>query len=90
MRAMPSSSWTPRSSSRALRWLKWLIEADGVFAFDAVPRMEHALRPVAVVGQQQQALRVAVEAADGIEAFGALPKSRSGPARRPSARRGDR
>ena len=37
--------------------------------------MEHALRPVTVVGQQQQAFRVAVEAADGEEPRGAFARS---------------
>jgi hypothetical protein len=42
-------------------------EADRVFALDAVTRVQDPLRPLAVVGEQQQPLRVLVEAAHRIE-----------------------
>ena len=47
-------------------------QADGVFAFDAVARMEDPLGPVAVVRQDEEALGILVEAADRVEpgAFG--------------------
>ena len=74
MRAMPSSSWTPCSSISRCRWFERLVDADGVFALHAVARMEHALRPIAVVGQQDQTFRVAIEPAHGEEALGRRPK----------------
>ena len=43
-------------------------QADRVLALDAVARMEDALGPVAVVGQEQEALGVLVEPADRVEA----------------------
>ena len=42
-----------------------------VLALVAVARMQHAHRPVAVVGHEQHALRVGVEASDRIEALNA-------------------
>ena len=52
------STWSPSSGAAS---------ADRVLALDAVARMEHAVGPVAVVGQQQQPLRVLVEPADRVE-----------------------
>ena len=49
--------------------------ADGVLALELVARMEHPLRPVAVVGEQQEALRVTVEAAHRVDA--ARPRRRT-------------
>ncbi len=58
----------PVGERRALR----RIERDGdrhrVLAFDAVAGMEDLLRPRPVVREQQEALRIPVEATDGIEA----------------------
>ena len=51
-------------------------QADRVLALDAVARMEQPLRPVAVVGQQEQTLGVPVEPADRVEA--PAPSARSG------------
>ena len=65
-----------------------VADAHRVLALDAVAGMEHRLRPGAVVGQQEQALGVAVEPADRVDA-----RRFAGPAgagRRRSGRRADR
>ena len=66
--ARPSSSRIP--AFRAATWsgVERLPQRERVLALDAEPRVEHALGPVAVVGEQEQALRVLVEAADRVEA----------------------
>ena len=46
-------------------------DAHGVLPLDTVAGMGHALRPFAVVGEQDEPLRVTVEATDGVEAPGA-------------------
>ena len=58
------------------RWaaLERLGEADGVLALDPEARMEDPLGPVAVVGEQDQPLGVAVEPADRVEPAGAAPE----------------
>ena len=59
-------------------------QADRVLALDAEARMAQALAPVAVVGEQDEALGVAVEAADREEAAGSPAQVRRARAGRPS------
>ena len=54
-------------SARSLVRASGAVQRDRVLALDAESRMEDALRPVAVVREQEQALRVQVEAADRVE-----------------------
>ena len=65
-------------------------QADRVLTLDAVARVAQALAPVAVVGQQDQPLGVAVEAADREEAPGAPAHVEQGPAGRRCAPRAGR
>ena len=66
--ATPSSSSTPVSSASACSRVSGRARRDRVLALDAVARMEDVLGPVAVVGEEDQALGVLVEAADRVEA----------------------
>ena len=76
--AMPSASSTPRLERLAPGRGSAAREPDGVLALDAVARMEHVLGPVAVVGEQDQALGVLVEPADRVQprAAGRAPAGR--------------
>ncbi len=65
-----------RRAGGALLVAERLVEPHGVLALDAVARMEHALGPVAVVGEQQQALGIAIESAHRIEPRGFATKLR--------------
>ena len=65
--ASPSSSWMPALSAGDLLRGQRRAQPDRVFALDAVARMEDAVGPGAVVGQDEQALRVLVEAPDRVE-----------------------
>ena len=62
----------PRFSSPTCSEVSGAAESDRVLALDAVARMEDPVGPAAVVGQDEQALGVLVEAADRVEprAFG--------------------
>ncbi len=87
--ASPSSRRTPSSRARQLLVGEGTAEADGVLALDLVARVEQLLRPVAVVGEQEQALGVLVEAAHGVEPGGPrAARAAAGPGR--YARRGGR
>ena len=65
--ARPSSSGMPALSAATCSRRQRRAQADRVLALDAVARMEDAIGPRAVVGQDEQALRVLVEPADRVE-----------------------
>ena len=66
--ATPSVSSTPASSASACSRVSGRARADRVLALDLVARVEHVLGPVAVVGEQDQALGVLVQAPDRVQA----------------------
>ena len=63
---LPSSSSIPGAGRRPAR-ARAAPQPERVFALDAVARMEDALGPAAVVGQDQQALGVLVEPPDRVQ-----------------------
>ena len=63
-RVGPSSSSTPSRSARSAPRLGHALDLGEVLLLDAVARMREQLRELAVVGEDQQALGVAVEPAD--------------------------
>ncbi len=67
IRARPSSSSIPPRSAAFCILRDRAIQPDHVLALHAVARMQEQLRPGAVVGEEQQPLRLLVQPADGIQ-----------------------
>ena len=80
----------PGSQSVGLVVVERRAEPERVLALDAVARVQHPVRPVAVVREQQEALRILVEAADRVEPRAVGHERGRDESRGRSARRGGR